>query len=309
MQYEISSNSGKLWTTPIPEVCVDCLRRLVDLTVSEASQDRAVRERATKAAYQIIEEFRNHPSITPAHIANRFHSLIKEISQNNDPFRARKIKEMSIARSLSRKYPPADKNLIDLLKYSLLGNSIDFFRDIDRLEESIQRTPNIVINDISQLIAKIQSGDVLKIIILADNAGEVYFDMPLGEFLASSGIEVFYAVKGAPVQNDLSMEDLVREGLKENLERMGIKVLSTGVASVGLDYQRISPEFKETYDRADLILAKGMGHLETLGKIRDKRLFYLFETKCPTIAHTLGLSIGDFVACWGDSLHAICATA
>lgn len=303
MQHEISSNRGKLWTVPIPEVCIDCLKRLVDLTVAEASQDRVVREEATKAAYRIIEEFRNYPSITPAHIANRFHSLIKEISQNSDPFRAKKIKEMSISRILSQKYPPSsDKNLRDLLIYSLLGNSIDFFRDIDRLEESIQRVPNITINDISQLIDKIQSRKILKIIILADNAGEVYFDMPLGSFLASSGIEVFYAVKEVPVQNDLSMEDLVREGLKGRLEEMGIKVLSTGVGSVGLDYQRISPEFKKVYEKVDLILAKGMGHLETMGKMRDKRLFYLFEIKCPTVAHTLGLSIGDFVACWGDSL-------
>jgi len=50
-------------------------------------------------------------------------------------------------------------------------------------------------------------------------------------------------------------------------------------------------------------LVKGMGHLETLGKVQDKRLFFLFEAKCPTVASTLGLSIGDFVACWEKSLE------
>lgn len=306
MQGEFVNRGGKLWLTPVPEVCVDCLRRLVFITVSEASRDETLRRKAMKASEEIIEEFRNTPGITPAGIANRFHPVIKKICQNEDPFLLKKMHEMATARSLSNKYPPKDGNNIEsLLIYSLIGNSIDFFREVEDLEKSILNSPNIVLSDISDLLSSFRAGRISRIILLADNAGEVYFDMPLVRFLVNGGIDVFYAVKETPVQNDLSMDDLVREGLLEMLEEMGARVISTGVSSVGLDYEKTSQEFKRIYEETDLILAKGMGHLETLGRVEDGRLFYLFEAKCPTIARTFGLSIGDFVACRGSSLMSI----
>lgn len=305
MQGEFANHSEKLWLTPIPEVCIDCLRRLVVITVSGASHDETLRRKAMKVAEEIIEEFRNTPGITPAGIANRFHPVIKKICRNGDPFLLKKIREMAIAKKLSNSHPPGDGNIESLLIYSLIGNSIDFFREVEDLEKSVLNTPNIVLSDISNLLSSLRAGKISRIILLADNAGEIYFDMPLVRFLVTGGIDVFYAVKEAPIQNDLSMEDLIREGLLEMFEEMGARVISTGVSSVGLDYERTSQEFKRIYGEADLILAKGMGHLETLGRVEDGRLFYLFEAKCPTIARTFGLSIGDFVACWGSSLISI----
>ncbi|MEJ5299520.1 MAG: ARMT1-like domain-containing protein [Thermodesulforhabdaceae bacterium] len=295
-------DTKKLWKTSIPAFCVGCLERLVELTVKEATQDESIRKQASIAAYQVIQEFRAIPSITPAQIANHFHPIIKQICKNDDPFRLRKVKEMATARELVKKYPPKSDRLDDLIVYALMGNSIDFFRDPDELELSLQRVPRIACNNISSLVERIIKGDVSCIIVLADNAGEVYFDMPVLGSLVSRGLNIFYAVKAAPVQNDLSVEDLVREGLKDRLDEMGIRVISTGIDSVGLDYNRVSADFRNIYDRADVILAKGMGHFETLGKFQDERIFFLFEAKCPTVADTIGLSIGDFVACWKSSL-------
>jgi uncharacterized protein with ATP-grasp and redox domains len=293
----------KLWETPIPDLCVECLGRLIDLTVREATQDETLRKKAVDAAHRIVRELREIPSITPAQIANRFHPVIKQICNNADPFKLRKIKEMATARRLAEKYPPKSNRLEDLVVYALMGNSIDFFRDIGELEASLQKTPNIVHNDIPSLVDRFVNGGISSVVVLADNAGEVYFDVPLLRSLSSKGLRVFYAVKAAPVQNDLSMEDMIREGLQDQLGATGIKVVSTGIDSVGFDYDRASAEFRNIYDKADVVLAKGMGHLETLGKVQDERLFFLFEAKCPTVASTLGLSIGDFVACWKKSLE------
>lgn len=302
MQHDFTPPGGKLWVSPIPEVCIDCLHRLVFLTVSEATEDEMLRKEATEAAHGIIEELRGVPFVTPAQIANRFHPVIKNICRNEDPFRLRKIREMEVAKILAEKYPPPGNSLEDLLIYSLMGNSIDFFRSVYDLETLVRRIPRIALDDLPNLVNMLNAGRAGRIIMLADNAGEVYFDMPLMRSLALRGMEVYYAVKTAPVQNDISLDDLNREGLLEVLNGMGIRVLNTGVDSVGLDYERTSPEFKEIYSRADIILAKGMGHLETLGKVLDERIFFMFEAKCPTIAHTLELSLGDFVACRGSSV-------
>jgi len=293
----------KLWETPIPDVCIECLGRLIDLTVREATQDEALRKEAVDTAHRIVKELREAPSITPAQIANRFHPVIKKICNNADPFKLRKIKEMLTAKKLAEKYLPRSDRLEDLVVYALMGNSIDFFRDISELEAYLQKEPNIVHNDIPSLVDMLLKGGISHVVMLADNAGEVYFDAPLLEDLSSKGFVVFYAVKAAPVQNDLSMDDIIREGLKDRLGEMGIHVVSTGIDSVGFDYDQASVEFRNIYDRADVVIAKGMGHLETLGKVQDERLFFLFEAKCPTVASTLGLSIGDFVACWKKSLE------
>lgn len=302
MQHEFTTSGGKLWVSPISDVCVNCLQRLVSLTVSEATQDESLRKKAIEAAHSIIEELRSAPSITPAQIANRFHQVIKRICHNDDPFRLKKIREMATARNLVENHPPLNKSLEELMVYSLKGNSIDFFRNVDELETLVQRIPEIAINDLPEIARTLESAKADRIIILADNAGEVYFDMPFMKALVSRGMEVYYAVKSAPVQNDLSMDDLIREGLLKELADAGVRVISTGVDSVGLDYERTSPEFKEIYAQADIVIAKGMGHLETLGKASDNRLVFMFEAKCPTIAHTLGLKIGDFVVCRGSSL-------
>ena len=72
--------------------CHDCLKRLVELTVAQASADPALQEQARRASLEIIaREFR--PEAIPAGIANQFHHAIMAVTGNSDPFAARKAAE------------------------------------------------------------------------------------------------------------------------------------------------------------------------------------------------------------------------
>ena len=102
------------------------------------------------------------------------------------------------------------------------------------------------------------------LLYLADNAGEQFFDRPLVSFLRRQGWQVLYVVKGGPIQNDLTREDLQASGLDRLLE----PVVDTGACTVGLDLAAVSPGFHGLYDTAQLILAKGMGHFETMSHLR-----------------------------------------
>jgi damage-control phosphatase, subfamily I len=49
------------------------------------------------------------------------------------------------------------------------------------------------------------------VLFLADNADEVFFDLPLLNRMRRT-TQVIYVVKPSPVQNDLTLEDIDRPG-------------------------------------------------------------------------------------------------
>jgi damage-control phosphatase, subfamily I len=274
----------------IQEECRACLTRLVDLTVELATQDADLRVAAKTAALSIIDqEFA--PGAIPALIANRFHAKIKKITRNPDPFRSHKEAETAILDRYFRAVSPAfADNLESLLKLAVLGNGVDFFRSGKELARDSSPAITFALShvDIFQDLLNTTPGLLL---YLADNAGEQHFDGPLVQHLRGLGWQVFYVVKGGPIQNDLTRADLEASGLYAPLE----PVLETGAQTVGLVLSETSPSFREAFDRARLIIAKGMGHFETLCHLPDPRLFFLLQTKCRPVAEALGLSRESFV--------------
>jgi hypothetical protein len=42
-------------------------------------------------------------------------------------------------------------------------------------------------------------------------------------------------------------------------------------------------------------MAKGQGNFEGLDEVKDERLFFLLESKCPVISEILEVNLGDIV--------------
>lgn len=270
--------------------CRDCLIRLVDLTVGMATQDAEVRTAARAAALTIIDqEFA--PGAIPALIANRFHLKIQEIAGNPDPFLPHKEAETAF---LGRHFQAAagafPESLESLLKLAVLGNAVDFFRSAQEVAHEFTQEVALAVSHL-QAFQEVLDTDPGLLLYLADNAGEQHFDAPLVQRLRDLGWQVLYVVKGGPIQNDLTRADLVASGLHRVLE----PVLETGSQTVGLVLSQTSPAFQEAYHKARLILAKGMGHFETMGHLADPRLFFLLQAKCGPVAQALGLPRGSFV--------------
>jgi len=102
---------------------------------------------------------------------------------------------------------------------------------------------------------------------------------------------VGYVVKGSPVQNDLSVGDIRLTGLRLPAE------IIPSPATVGFYPDRASPQLRERFARADLVVAKGMGNYETLTELPESgKFFYIFRAKCGPVARSLGVKVGDYVA-------------
>ncbi|MBI4643338.1 MAG: DUF89 family protein [Deltaproteobacteria bacterium] len=270
--------------------CYDCLLRLVDLAVDLAGGGPEKQKQAQEVSRDIVRrEFR--PGAVPACIANLFHRAIRDLTGNPDPFSARKNAETSyLARMHARIAPSYEEDLDSLLRLAVVGNAIDFFREEEEVTREILSQVSWTHSDLEPLSRQLEgSGGLL--LYLADNAGEQFFDLPLVTHLRRLGWQALYVVKGGPIQNDLTREDLSASGLREALE----PVADTGARTVGLVFSETEPAFQELYREADLILAKGMGHFETMSHLSDPRLFFLLQAKCSPVAQALGVPRGSFV--------------
>jgi hypothetical protein len=281
-------------------VCYDCLERLVELTVSLATSDPDLQERARRASREIIRQEAGAEAI-PALIATRFHRVIREITGNPDPFLPRKQQETELLARLYRRVapdaPPTD--LAALLALAATGNALDFFRPAGEVAGDIIKESAFAVSHLEAL-QNLLDRRVGLLLFLADNAGEQHFDLPLVRRLRNLGWEVVYVVKGGPVQNDLTREDLAASGLLEALA----PVADTGAQTVGLILQEASSAFRRLYRRASVIVAKGMGHFETMGRLGDPRLFFLMQAKCAAVAQALDVPTNSFLLLWSRALTA-----
>jgi uncharacterized protein with ATP-grasp and redox domains len=276
--------------------CYECLRGLVHQAAELATDDVSLKQRAIREATKILDDEFSTGQLSLG-IAARIHKTVREVTHNRDPYRAMKEREMALAREL---YPelalrakpsnlPEDA-LRGYLQLAAAGNALDFFKEHGSIRDDIRQPVSFVMDDSEQLEAKLRNS--ARVLYLADNAGELYFDLPLAKWMKRFA-RVTYAVKPSPVQNDLTLEDVKRSGLEADLG----EVMSTGVASPGIVFSLASAQFKRELESADLVFAKGMGHYEALSELSPEgRFFYCLKAKCQPVADSLGVPVDSYVA-------------
>jgi uncharacterized protein with ATP-grasp and redox domains len=276
--------------------CYNCLRRLVHQAAELATDDVSLKQRAIREAMKILDnEFSS--SRLSLGIAAKIHKIVREVTHNPDPYRTMKEREMTLAREL---YPELslramrsnlhEDELRGHLQLAAAANALDFFKDPNSIKDDVREPVSFVIDDSGHLEAKLR--DASKVLYLADNAGELCFDLPLVKWMEQFA-QVIYVVKPSPVQNDLTLEDVKRSGLEAEFGR----VMSTGVASPGIVFPLASAEFKREFETADFVFAKGMGHYEALSEFPPEgRFFYCLKAKCQPVADSLGVPLDSYVA-------------
>lgn len=270
--------------------CYPCLGRLVRQAAELATDDHMLRVKAIDQGLKLLgREFSTNK--TSIAVATQLHHVVREVTGNPDPYSIMKEAEVDLARSLRAGWKPNPKgNIRHYLILSVLGNNIDFFKDMKQIKEGLRMPVEFAIDDTLQLERKLEKAE--SILYLADNAGEVFFDIPLVKRLKDFA-PVTYVVKESPVQNDITRADLEKFGLARELPR----VITTGTDTPGVDMDMASEEFKAEFEAADLVLAKGMGYWETLSELPPQgKVFYLLKAKCKPVADSLGVTLNSYVA-------------
>lgn len=279
--------------------CYTCVENLARRCVSLSGADSQKQDEALAAAMDYLEKNFSQDQISTVLVAG-VQRIIRSKTGNSDPFAAVKNEELALAKRSLEKFPlPGTVSLRELVQLAAKGNGFDYFQEISKLEKQFQEPVEFACDDLDafeELLRGYRRESGNKIVYLADNTGESLFDLPLANSL-KRWAQVHYAAKGFPVQNDLSMIDLERSGLIDRFPG----VVSTGTDSPGLDLEGASPAFKKLLGEADLIVAKGMGHYETLPELSlQQPVFLIFRVKCNPIAQDSGLPRNSFAAFFLD---------
>jgi len=273
----------------VPE-CYPCLSRLLRQSAQIATSDEALRAKAIDAGTVVLDRYFSADGLT-IDVATRLHRVVREITGNPDPYLTMKEREIALSQEIAAQAGArVAENFKSCLSFSLAGNALDFFRDLEQVKKDIESPITFVVDDSAAFERKLKKAKSL--MFLADNAGEIFFDVPLVKWLRQY-VSITYVVKGSPIQNDATIDDLRRAGLDGDLG----KVISTGLATPGVIFEDASQEFKREYNAADVVLAKGMGYWEGLTELQAKgNVLHLSMAKCRPVADSMGVPLDSFVA-------------
>jgi len=270
------------------DMCYPCLCRLARQAATLATDDERLRAKAIEEGMKVVDENFSTDGLT-LDIATKIHRAVKEITGNPDPYRKMKDDEIKISREIIGEVAPAyPQDIKGLMALSALGNSIDFFRRQDDIVKDLRTPLKFSVDDSDRFIERLKGAK--SVLFLGDNAGEVFFDLPLLRCLERYA-PVTYVVKGAPVQNDATLHDLKVAGLDGQLNR----VITTGIATPGVIFPLASAEFRRAFQSADLVLAKGMGYWEGLSELPPQgKVLYCTMAKCQPVADSLGVPLNSY---------------
>jgi len=257
-------------------------------TKKEDAREKALRE---VLSYLLREKWNKS---TPE-LGTNVHRIVKRITGNSDPYEKLKEKYNRLASDLYPKLKQIVKNsedpLLTAAKIAISGNAIDFGprTEID-IEKELQTVlqQGLAINNIDQL--QNSALRTRKILYLADNAGETFFDRILIEELAKRDVKVIYVVKNAPILNDATFQDSDISGVAQVSQ-----VISTGTDCTGILFNECSDEFLREFEMSSLVVSKGQGNYESLNDTFNKEIFFLLKIKCPLIAENMGYNIGSLI--------------
>jgi hypothetical protein len=265
------------------------------MEAQEATEDQNLRWKAMIALIQLLSrEFT--PDAVPAILGTRRDRIIKEITDNPDPYAKRKqisnqkaVSVLPLARKLVEKETSIESRFRKACMCSIVGNIIEFDIPEHRFEfetigELIKKAEEqLVIDDLPEIFNLAKKAK--RILYLTDNAGEIAFDTLLVRELKHLGAHVTVTVKGKPIINDATMQDA--EYVK--MHEIADNVITNGTDTVGLIPEECSQHFLSLYNSADLVVAKGMGYAETITELDlTTPHALLFRTKCNPVAKFFG---------------------
>jgi len=273
--------------------CIPCFIRQALDSARLVTDDEQIHEQVVREVLRLAADL--DMSQSPPAIGQQIHRLIRKLIGNNDPYHELKQRfnrlAMRMCIELAERVRTSEDPLETAVRLAIAGNIIDLGVKTSIKESNVEK----VIRDCltadfdSQQLEDFRNAvsRAKRILYLADNAGELVFDRLLIEQLPYEKIAV--VVKGSPIINDATMEDAEFAGLTRIVE-----VIDNGSDAPGTILESCSQRFRERFEDADLIIAKGQGNYETLSDA-DKNIFFILKAKCPVIAMDLGCEVGQMI--------------
>jgi len=228
---------------------------------------------------------------TPPETGAIIYKKVSEITDNHDPYKA--IKEKNILHAMQL-YPElkvlvkeSNDSLLTAIRLAVVGNVIDLGVNKEfNIEKNLKTIMHqeFAVFDYEVFKQKLESAK--EILYIGDNAGEAVFDKILIEEL---GKPVTFVVREIPVINDITL----KEAKQIEIDKVA-KVISSGSIAPATILDLCNDEFIEIFNNADMIISKGQGNYEGLSGVK-RSIFFLLKAKCPVIANDIGVQENDII--------------
>ncbi|HED30213.1 MAG TPA: DUF89 family protein [Prosthecochloris aestuarii] len=269
--------------------CIPCFMRQALKAGRLATENEHIHKQLLDYVASIVPDI--SPGMTPPEIGDGIYREVRRLTGVDDPFLELKqdnIREaLDMLPQLEDLAARAADPLQTAVRIAIAGNVIDHGLQRDFLLENavgeVLRQP-FAVYDMDDFRSFLDNTSF--VLYIGDNAGESVFDRVLISRLQKP---VIYAVRDAPVINDVTMDDAIASGIDTMAS-----IVSSGSTAPGAVPDRCSREFLELFGSAGLVISKGQGNYEALSGF-GSNVFFLLRAKCPVIAGHLGVKVDDIV--------------
>jgi hypothetical protein len=283
----------------VPE-CLICTQRIALEAARFVTKDETVLKRIL---FQMMDVLRSLSSkeIDSFLIGLKMMEIIREATGSRDPY---KHFREACARIAQRLIPAvrdtverSNDPLWEACRSAVIGNLLDVVshNSPDSIDLNMFGEIPFAVNHFQQFRSALKEAS--RVVYLADNAGEVFFDRILIEAMRAErkGIQVHYFIKDFPFLSDALPEDIA-PALMDQVATIRTIALVEPIELNQAYLDQLLGDFLEAARQADLVVVKGQANFELLMPLQ-LGAFFLFTHKCPVIARAEQANIGEAAIC------------
>ena len=243
-------------------------------------------------------------SLTPEELWGTIFEMVTLHTGNPNPYHYDKLKARQTALALLPQF--WKDNWLTRLKMVVAGNVIDYSsaRVVTKLKahpdyfsdalRAAVETP-FAIDCYEQFREKVIDAPTQQLLWLADNDGEIIFDIAFIQELVQCGHHVCIVGKADNASNDVTLADLHEivaypqfQELRTAMQAGSVTLISSGAKTIGTNLCQATPEFANALLAADIVISKGQGNFYTTPGWQ-KDTFYLLLSKGLTAERSTGV--------------------
>ena len=277
--------------------------------IPRATQDPQIQQDISNAVNTLLDMRRVNGDyliepLTAEELWGTIFEMVELFSGNPNPYVDDKLKARQTALSLLPEF--WSEQWLTKLKLVVSGNVIDY--SSARVVEKVNANPNyfsqalraavetpFAIDNYDLFIQEVLDGSQKRIMWLADNDGEIIFDMAFIQDILQCGHRISIVGKADNASNDVTLVDLqeittypqfteIRQAIQDGV----VTLISSGAKTIGTNLYNATPEFVNELLHSDLVISKGQGNFFTTpGWMLDT--FYLLLSKGLTAERTTGV--------------------
>ncbi len=265
--------------------CIVCLLNQALKVTKLLELDDITSKKILDRTAQILVE--HDFSYTPPQIAKEIYEAISDITGDEDPVLSAKERATSEALKVDTSFV---RSIKDAIKMAVIGNVIDFgaqkqFELTEMIKHHFEK--EFSIDDFAEFEQELKNAK--EIVILGDNTGEHIFDKLLIKTIKKEyDIKVHYFVRTKPIINDVTAKEA-------QILNDCANIVDTGIETPGFEIHKANDTSREIFERADIVIAKGMGNFESLYQVAKRPIYYLFIVKCNVVADAIGKDIKSMI--------------